>query len=602
MQQKLSTTLFTASLFAPAMFIATLASAGDALTIRELAPASAIVVVGADNVRGMIDRLGPTALGKLWNDPALAEEVKEIKASFQEGINEAATAAGIDPATVSWPSSVGLAVMAEVDEELGLPSAQYIFFCDWSAEAESASKMIEAFVANAEKEAKAGGSDVAVEEVRGRRVIVMKDKPAGEGEGAEDGMGEDEMDEFGAFGMMPDFGPKETCMVHDGSRMLVASSVATMDMLLARVDGAREKPVGDSENFKGAMEVAGGVGDIYAVLSTDNAKPLLAAFPPFMIVEPLVGRFFGNIEAWSLSMHLRDGVIEQNVGCYVPDGKVGLLALVDAPSAPAAPPAIVPSDAMSYGRMNVRFDKLVSVIDEALAGLPADQAEMIKPQIDMYRPAMTAAFSALGPEVHIWSLEGDAADPMSPGATVTAISMKNDKESAAAVSDFMNLLPLGLQSRDFNGMTIMSDEFSPMAVGMGGGFMVLGEPKNVEQALRSIDAKGEQGLAGDAQFTASMAMLGKDPVVGMAWWNLGRQMESTGRMLATLTDQVGGAAGLGEDGAIPGMDVGMDDLTGMTKLFKAEVVKRCFGDALLDFTSTKAGFMTRYRMMPAAAK
>jgi hypothetical protein len=46
----------------------------------------------------------------------------------------------------------------------------------------------------------------------------------------------------------------------------------------------------------------------------------------------------------------------------------------------------------------------------------------------------------------------------------------------------------------------------------------------------------------------------------------------------------------------------MDDLTGMTKLFKAEVVKRCFGDALLDFTSTKAGFMTRYRMMPAAAK
>jgi hypothetical protein len=595
----------TMLLATPAMFIATLASAGDALSIRELAPASAIVVVGADDVRGMIDRMGPTALGKLWNDPALAEEVKSIKSSFQEGVNEAATAAGIDPATVTWPSSVGLAVMAEVDEELGLPSAQYIFFCDWSKEAEGAAKMLEAFVANAEKEAKDGGSDVTFEEVRGRRVLVMKDKLVEEGaeDGmGEDGMGEEGMDDFGPFGMMPDLGPKETCMVHDGSRMFVASSVATMDMLLARVDGAREKPVGDSENFKGAMEVAGGVGDIYAVLSTDNVKPLLAAFPPFMIVEPLVGRFFGNIEAWSLAVHLRDGVIEQNIGCYVPDGKVGLLALVDAPSVPSAPPAIVPSDALSYGRMNVRFDKMVSVIDEAIAGLPEDQSEMIKPQIDMYRPAMTAAFAAMGPEVHMWSLEGDAADPLAAGTMVTAIAMKNDKESAAAVSDFMNLLPLGLQSRDFNGMTIMSDEFSPVAVGIGGGYMVVGETKSVEQALRAVDAKGEQGLAGDAQFTASMATLGKDPVVGMAWWNLGRQMESTGRMLAMLTDQVGGAAGLGEDGAIPGVDVGMDDLTGMTKLFKAEVVKRCFGDALLDFTSTKAGFMTRYRMMPAAAK
>jgi hypothetical protein len=226
---------------------------------------------------------------------------------------------------------------------------------------------------------------------------------------------------------------------------------------------------------------------------------------------------------------------------------------------------------------------------------------MIKPQIDLYRPAMQAAFAAMGPEIHLWGVEASAEDPMS-GSTVTAIAMKNDKDSARAVMDFINLLPLGLQSRDFNGMTIMSDEFSPVAVGIGGGYMVVGETKSVEQALRAVDAKGEQGLAGDAQFTASMATLGKDPVVGMAWWNLGRQMESTGRMLAMLTDQVGGAAGLGEDGAIPGVDVGMDDLTGMTKLFKAEVVKRCFGDALLDFTSTKAGFMTRYRMMPAAAK
>ncbi len=596
----------TITLALPPIFLASAAAAADGLTIRDLAPESAILVLGADDVRGMIDRLGPTALGRMWADPSLAEQVKAMKDGFSEVIKESATAAGIDPATVSWPSSFGVAVMAEMDEELGIPSPQYVFFCDWAAEAENASKMLEAYLADVEKKAKAAGDEVKMEEVRGRRVLVLQEKPAEAGDGmgedgmGEDGMGEDGMDAFGGMGMMPDFGPTETCLVHDGGRIFAASSVATMDMLLGRVDGAREKAFGDSAVFGGAMEVVGGKGDLYGVLATANVKPLLGAFPPFMIVEPLVQRFFGDIKAWSVGLHLKEGVIEQNIGIYVPDGKVGLLSLVDAPSAPSAPPAIVPADALSYGRINVRFDRVVGMLDEAIGSLPPDQAEMIKPQLDMYRPAMTAAFAALGPEVHLWSVEGGE-DPLAQAGTVTAITMKNDKESAAAVSDFMNLIPLGLQSRDFNGMTIMSDEFSPVAVGIGGGYLVLGETKSVEQALRSIDAKGEQGLAGDAKYNASIAALGKEPVVGMAWWDMARQITLMEGAMDAMSDQVNAAAGFGED-FLPGLDLGDGGIGGFSKLFTKEVVERCVGDAILDFTSTKAGFMTRYRAMPPAAK
>ncbi|MCE2885537.1 MAG: hypothetical protein LW806_11660 [Planctomycetaceae bacterium] len=595
----------TITLALPPILLASAVHANNGLSIRDLAPETAILVLGADDVRGMIDRLGPTALGRAWADPAVAQEVGEMKKAFSEVVNESATAAGIDPATVSWPSSFGLAVMAEMDEELGIPSPQYVFFCDWTAEAENASKMLEAYVANIEKQAKDAGDEVSTEEIRGRRVLVLKEKAAEGGDGmGEDGMGEGEsedgMDEFGGMGMLPDFGPTETCIVHEGGRVFAASSVATMDTLLGRVDGAREKSFGDSAVFNGAMEVAGGKGDIYAVLATENVKPILGAFPQFMIVEPLVQRFFGDIKAWSAALHLKDGVIEQNIGIYVPDGKVGLLSLVDAPSEPSAPPSIVPSDALSYGRMNVRFDKVVPMLDEVIASLPPDQGDMIKPQLDMYRPAMSAAFAALGPEIHLWSIEGGD-DPLNQGGTVTAIAMKNDKESAAAVSDFMNLIPLGLQSRDFNGMTIMSDEFSPVAVGIGGGYMVIGETKNVEQALRSVDAKGERGLGADEGFTASMAALGKDPVVGMAWWDMARQLELMGRTMAAMTEQVNNAAGLGED-FLPGLDIGMDEIGGIPNLLKKEVAERCFGDAILDFTSTKAGFMTRYRAMPPAAK
>lgn len=588
-------------MIAPAATVLTLACAfaspalaGDALSIRDLATDNAVLVVGADDLRGTIDRLGPTAFGKLWNDPALAEDVKKFREELEKGMNEAAKDAGIERDDIAWPASFGLAVMVGIDEELGLPSIQYVFFCDWGAEAEKAQKFCDATVERMQKEAKDSGTEMKSDEVRGRRVLIA-DAPA-EAEG-EDGMdGEDEMDGFG--GGFPDLAPKSFCITSDKGRIFAASGKDMMDTLLARVDGERAKSVGESTTFKAATELAGGTQDIYAVISTEAAKPLTALAPELMLGMPIIERFVGDIKAWSFGAHAKDGVIELATGAYVPGGKVGLLSLLDASTEPKAAPAIVPSDALSYGRMNVKFDRLVPVIDEAIGGMPPEFGEMIKPQIDMYRPAMTAAFGALGPEIHIWSSEPDPADPAS-GSMVTAITMRNDKESAAAVSDFINLLPLGLQSRDFNGMTIMSDEFAPAAVGMGGGYLVIGDVKAVERTLRSVDAKGEAGLAGDKQYASALAAMPKEPVVGMAWFNLARQFDSTARMMQTMTDRLEGMAG-DEDAEVPGLGVGMDDVGGFYDLLKPEVIKRCFGDGLLSFRSTKEGFATSWRLMPAA--
>ena len=582
-------------------FISGTLFAADALTIRELAPEKALLVVGADDVRGTIERLGPTAYGKLWNDAGVAEEVKKLKESFEKNLTEAAAEAGVERDGMTWPASLGIAVMADVDEELGLPSAQFMFFCDWASEAEATVKMVDAMVARMEKEAKDGGLTVKAEEIRGRRAIGLPFGAGGAAEG-EDPMAEDPMaEEFGGGG--PDLGPKEMFLISEKGRLFAASSVAAMDTLLARLDGDRAKSVGETETFKASTELAGGTQDIYAVLSTEAAGPILDTMPQFMLVRPLIARFFGDIKAWSFGLHAKDGVLEVGQGIYVPGDKVGLLSLVDLATEAKAPPAIVPADAISYGRMNLRFEKVVAMIDEAIAGLPADQSEMIKPQIDLYRPAMQAAFAAMGPEIHMWGLEASVEDPMS-GGTVTAIAMKNDKDSARAVMDFINLLPLGLQSRDFNGMTIMSDEFSPVAIGVGGGYLVIGSVKSVEQALRSVDAKGEAGLASDEQFKQSLGMMSKSPVVGMAWWNTVKQMEGQARMMEAMAGQLGGMAGLegGEGAEVPGLGVGLDEVGGFMDLIKGDVVKRCFGDSMLEFTASAKGFSTFYRQHPAAAK
>jgi hypothetical protein len=581
----ISTSFFSGTLFA-----------ADALTIRDIAPAGALVVLGADDIRGMIDRLGPTGYGKLWNDPAAAEQVKALKEDFEKAITEAAAQAGIDRDSITWPASVGVAVMGGLDEELGIPQMQFMFFCDWASEAEQTVKMVDALIAQIEKDATESGQTVKAEEIRGRRAIGLVTAGAEGGDGM--GEGDDPMMDPG-FGGMPDLGLGDIYLVSDKGRLFAASSVEAMDTLLGRVDGDRAKSVGETETFKAATALSGGTQDIYAVLSTEAAGPLLDTMPEIMLARPLIARFFGDIKAWSFGMHAKDGVLEVGQGIYVPGDKIGLLSLVDLATEPKAPPAIVPADAISYGRMNLRFDKVMGMIDEAIAGLPADQGEMIKPQLDLYRPAMQAAFGAMGPEMHMWSVESSAEDPMAMGG-MFAISMKNDKDSSRAVMDFINLLPLGLQSRDFNGMTIMSDEFSPVAIGIGGGYMLIGSVKHVEQALRTVDAKGEAGLAADEQFKQGLGLMSKSPAVGMAWWNTEKMMSEQVRALEAAMGQGMGMAGV--DGEQEVLGVGMDEFGDFWSLMKPEVVKRCFGDSTLEFTAVKSGFSTMYRMHPAASK
>jgi hypothetical protein len=53
---------------------------------------------------------------------------------------------------------------------------------------------------------------------------------------------------------------------------------------------------------------------------------------------------------------------------------------------------------------------------------------------------------------------------------------------------------------------------------------------------------------------------------------------------------------------VPGLGVGMNEVSGLFDLMKPEVLKRCFGDAMLDFKSTSKGFATSYRIMPATTK
>jgi hypothetical protein len=159
---------------------------------------------------------------------------------------------------------------------------------------------------------------------------------------------------------------------------------------------------------------------------------------------------------------------------------------------------------------------------------------------------------------------------------------------------------MGLMRRDFQGQAIYSDEFSPMAIGLGQGHLFLGPAAAVEQALRGA-AAGDEGLAGAAWAKSALEALGNERVVGFGMTDLVEQIRVQGEMMKMLGGEMPGFGDmdldLGDDSGLPGVD--MDEID-FEKMLDPELWKRFTGPAVWDFTVGDRGFTTRSRMMAPA--
>ncbi len=603
MNTRTSLCSFLASLTASSALLA-----GDALDIRDLAPKNSFVVVGIADLPASVERFKSTSMGQMWNAPEFKESVDLLHAAWDSVVKERAAEGGFDVADLTWPKSAGLSIAGELDEETGLEVPATVFFVDWADAGEKSNKWLESALANAEKTAKGAGNSVAFEEIRGRRVLVISEADA-----EADALGMDAGDTEGGapdefapqmFGMSP-FDFNTTLYAVDKGRVLGASSSAAMSDLLAKLDAANTSTDAVSSNpaFSGALELAGAASDAYAVVLLENLSALASNSPEMAMAQPFMKQIFGDVQAISANLTARDGTIELAAAVYIPSKKTGLPALFDLGTELAAPPAIVPADAVSYSRFNVRFDAILPTLDEIAAALPPEFGDMIKMQIESYRPALTSAFAAIGPDIHMFGslppIGGEDA-----AKSVTAIRMKPGKEGEQAVSDMLNLFPLGLESRDFNGMTILSDEFSSFAVGIGGGWLALGNSGSVEQALRAVDAKdAATNLSADATYSSAMQALGGGEVVAAGWINLPRRFEQTAAMMKTLQEEIEGMASGddGESGEVPLLGMDRDALPGVEAFLDPALIKRYLGQQVWDVRSSAQGYRARFMLLPPSA-
>lgn len=589
------TILRTRLLLSSAAFVlAAPALAADApLSIRTLAPEKAILVAGIDDLDGTRERFARTPLSAWWQSEAVREASREWREGFERSLEQTTQELGVPRETLAWPSSLGFAAYAQLDEETGMEAPAFFAFVDWAKEAEKFDTLYEAAVKRLEKERTV---EFRVEEVKGRRVFVF---PV---DAAADGDVDGDMDDDFGFEAEPTF--ETYCVTRDGSRLLIASDVAAIEDLIIAVEGDRTRRIADAEDFKGTMELVGGTPDIFAAMFTAPLQSTAAAFagPEFALVQPFIAKLFGDIRGYSLGITVdgKEAPIEQSIGIFVPGSKVGLLSLL-APGSVEKAPAVVPGDAIGYNRINVRLSGLMAIIDEVLGGLPEMQADQINQLVEPFAPTLRTAFGAMGPGIHVWDTVQQPITAESQ-RTMTAIAVTDVKAAESLLQTFGP--QVGMAPRDFLGNAIYSGDGAPFAVGFGGSFMFLGPTDAVEQGLRAVGRDDGSALEDEPLFRAAMSGVRGDDLIGYGF----SDTIATMRTQSSLLDQFAAmAAEMGLNGGMDGEDptIGLDaidfeadlDMETLRRLLDPETAKDFFGPSIWTMRAVEKGYRTDFRLL-----
>ncbi|MGA1393393.1 MAG: hypothetical protein ACO38W_09585, partial [Phycisphaerales bacterium] len=524
----------------------------------------------------------------------MQEAMKPALESLREASKEMATELGRPDDELTMPASFGLSIFTQMDEELGFERPFILGCVDWADDAGSL-EIVEAMLEKAEKEGGLQRTDLNGKVVR---IVSLSDED------------EEEMDDdFGdPFGMDPMSGLADfdnIYLMKNGSRHLLASDLVVLEDLLAAIDGKAVEPIGTTNDFKDTFDLLGDP-DVYAMLLTSNLQKMLASGEAaFMLAtaQPILSQVFGDIRAHAVGMSVGKGgaMVDQRLAMTVPGPKKGLLSLITMDTAVEPPPAMVPADAIGYGRINIRFDAIVPTLREIVAGLGEMEREQFEGMLMQFGPMMEQAFGAMEPTVRIYNVVRMPLDVDSM-ETVIAIPCTDLSRLEPMVS--MMGPTMGLMRRDFQGQAIYSDEFSPIARGLGQGHLILGPASGVEQALRGVQPDDE-GLAGAGWVKAAIEAIGNERVVGFGITDLVEQIRVQGQMMKMLDGQMPGFGGMdleigGDDSGLPSVDVGDLDLDDLEKMLDPELWKRFAGPTVWDFTVGERGFTTRSRMMAPA--
>jgi len=557
--------------------------------MERLVPRETILLWHTPNVTSSWERVRTTPLGDFLVSDHMQELLKELRDDAELG--EMLRDAEVESLAELLPTGrVGFAAFLELDEELGIKRPMIVLAGEWGDRAEKIEKALERM----NERLLAEGATIERQQIRGRTVTTRElPKP----EPVEEDLDDFDFDPFGGLGIDPTEaleGLRTLHFVRDEGRIVVSSSLLAIDDILGAVDGdALRSSLADNPEFQEALAQLGGAHDSHLILFTAPLQQLLGQTigAPLAMVQPFITQLFGDIRAHSLGIEFGAGeaMMTATVGTLVPRGRVGLLTLVDG-AAPRGPlPAFVGADAIGYGTMSLRLDRLMPLMRNIVQGLPPMFGDMASPMLDQFGPALEQAFGGLGPDMH--TVNYPPTNPDDVGETVYALRCTR----LEAVNSLVAMLGpgIGLMPRDFLGQTIYSggDEV-PMAIGLGGGWMVLGSDEGVERVLRSIGQADLPTLADEAAFRQAFAAIPAGELLGWGFSDTIATLRAQQNMLGNVL-----GAGMIE------VDVDQERIMKLLKrLTDPEMLKKHVGPQAWTFESRGDGLVYRtMSLRPTAA-
>ena len=482
------------------------------VTIADVAPRSSVVVFGVDDFGALKGAFEQSGFMNIWNDAAIQEWLGDFVDEAVSGLNDELANLGFSTDDLSMPSGAfGWAVYVDnIGDDIEDASYQIIGVSDFG---DGGEKMSEILMTTLEEGVEAGDIDLMDEDYRGVTVWTISE--------VEEEMDEDMM-------MWDTGGPelfKETYMARVDGQIMYSTQLSSLEAAIDRAQGDEMPSISSDDEFNAALAAVGDhqgylvalTGPWFSLTRLAEAQLAVEAAefgepaPPIMRMVGASGIDQFRSVSIGINADTTDSVMEQTMSVRFPERR-GLLTLIPTENAAFTAPTFVDADVSSLSMMQVDFPKLFPAVRQIISSLPPEMSQMAN--MGMMQAQMMAGplLDNLGPEVYqIQTIT----KPYNANSMTQFGAIKTRDE--AAVSQVITGLTqqFGMASRDFEGSQIWDIDLGGMlpmpagdsgfALGLGQGFLFIGQTSAIESALRTAANPDAARLADEQRFKDAVA-------------------------------------------------------------------------------------------------
>lgn len=519
----------------------------DTPPIQDIAPADSFLVLSVPNWPAAKTAFMRSPGGQLWQDKAMQEWLEKIWKDLREDatpeasemmneLRERFETIGEPTGAIGGAWRLAKAPKAEdaaEDAEPGMIS-HMLLVADFGDNAEKAEAEIVAYLEDAAKKDRLTIAPISVAGIDGHEIELKieldeEDQADPDVDGGMDEM--DGMEDFDDLGG-PEFsdllgggteGPIKLFLARSGGAIVLASQKDGLEHALDRLAGANRPHLADNADFEAALAQHPRGGHVFAaVLLNDSVRELIrgagggmGAMLPLPVDEMGFGfdKILGTlglapVKALSIAARLDAEVggqpaMEQTFGVLLPEKK-GLFALLDGEGVAFEPPAWIGADVAGVGRFNLRFERIVPLLEDIVKSLPPDLQDFASGGVQFVKTSFGPALEAMGPELY---MVDTVTRPLSAKseASVVGVKVRDELTVANAISGLA--AQAGMEPRDFQGAQIYDAPDGSLSVGLGFGWLFSGDGPGVENAMRRAANPGEAGqsLASSERFRRAVA-------------------------------------------------------------------------------------------------